>query len=170
MYVASGKPSEGFGNWEYVWVNVSGVYTIFCIQEKITKSIAWAALYEGEYTKDTLPVYHPKGYAVELTECRRYYRKLYGDPTLLGIVGGESTRMWLWYPELSEMYRYPTIPGNLNALVIAEGEYYDCKTTDSCGTYNQKIEFNVQYTGSSPSTKIPCAVYIENGLELVADV
>lgn len=35
----------------------------------------WAALYEGSYTADTLPPYTPKGYAAELAECRRYYRK-----------------------------------------------------------------------------------------------
>jgi hypothetical protein len=34
----------------------------------------WIALYEGEYTTETLPEYHPKGYGAELTECRRYYR------------------------------------------------------------------------------------------------
>lgn len=36
----------------------------------------WAALYEGTYTAETLPPYVPKGYAVELAECRRYYREL----------------------------------------------------------------------------------------------
>ena len=35
----------------------------------------WAALYEGSYTADTLPPYVPKGYAVELAECMRYFRK-----------------------------------------------------------------------------------------------
>lgn len=34
----------------------------------------WAALYEGSYTADTLPPYTPKGYAVELAECMRYYQ------------------------------------------------------------------------------------------------
>lgn len=36
--------------------------------------IAWAALYEGSYTADTLPPYTPKGYAAELAECQRYYQ------------------------------------------------------------------------------------------------
>lgn len=36
----------------------------------------WAALYEGTYTADTLPPYVPKGYAAELAECMRYYRKI----------------------------------------------------------------------------------------------
>ena len=38
------------------------------------KKIAWAVLYEGTYTADTLPPYVPKGYAAELTECLRYYQ------------------------------------------------------------------------------------------------
>jgi hypothetical protein len=38
----------------------------------------WMALYEGEYTAETLPEYQPKGYAAELQECRRYYLS-FGD-------------------------------------------------------------------------------------------
>ena len=37
--------------------------------------IIWAALYEGEYTAETLPKYQPKGYGAELAECRRYYKE-----------------------------------------------------------------------------------------------
>ena len=35
--------------------------------------VKWVALYEGEYTLDTLPEYQPKGYGAELAECQRYY-------------------------------------------------------------------------------------------------
>lgn len=38
-------------------------------------TVAWAALYEGEYTAETLPEYQPKGYGAELAECQRYYYK-----------------------------------------------------------------------------------------------
>lgn len=38
-----------------------------------SKTFVWAALYEGEYTAETLPDYKPKGYGVELAECQRYY-------------------------------------------------------------------------------------------------
>ena len=41
--------------------------------------VRWAALYEGEYTAETLPPYVPKGYASELAECLRYYRKIKAD-------------------------------------------------------------------------------------------
>jgi hypothetical protein len=40
-----------------------------------TMTVVWAALYEGEYTAETLPEYHPKGYGAELVECLRYYRR-----------------------------------------------------------------------------------------------
>ena len=39
-----------------------------------TISLLWAALYEGEYTLETLPKYQSKGYGVELLECQRYYQ------------------------------------------------------------------------------------------------
>lgn len=35
--------------------------------------VEWIALYEGEYTEETLPDYKPKGYSAELAECQRYY-------------------------------------------------------------------------------------------------
>ena len=38
-------------------------------------TVQWAALYEGEYTVETLPKYQPKGYGVELAECLRYYQR-----------------------------------------------------------------------------------------------
>lgn len=36
----------------------------------------WVALYEGEYTAETLPEYRPKGYGVELAECLRYFERI----------------------------------------------------------------------------------------------
>ena len=51
-------------------------------------TVEWIALYEGEYTLDTLPEYHPKGYGAELAECQRYFLRL-GDKnnsiTALGV-------------------------------------------------------------------------------------
>lgn len=47
---------------------------------------AWAALYEGEYTADTLPAYMPKGYASELLECMRYYVR-FGSNAQMTFIG-----------------------------------------------------------------------------------
>lgn len=38
-------------------------------------NILHAAIYEGEYTAETLPPYAEKGYGAELLECQRYYQK-----------------------------------------------------------------------------------------------
>lgn len=51
---------------------VDGDNSFVCITT--TGNYVWAALYEGEYTAETLPPYVPKGYAVELLECQRYYK------------------------------------------------------------------------------------------------
>ena len=40
--------------------------------------LKWAAIYEGEYTAETLPEYHPKGYGAELEECQRYFYRFNG--------------------------------------------------------------------------------------------
>ena len=44
-----------------------------------TESTGTAAVYEDEYTAETLPPYVPKGYAAELAECLRYYRRIKAD-------------------------------------------------------------------------------------------
>ena len=59
-------------------VHQNGMTKNFEVRIKVTAgatvNILWAALYEGEYTADTLPAYQPKGYTAELMECRRYYQ------------------------------------------------------------------------------------------------
>ena len=46
-----------------------------------TIDLKWAALYEGEYTAETLPPYIYKGYAAELAECQMYYKKFTTETT-----------------------------------------------------------------------------------------
>ena len=49
----------------------------YCILDAYADiTVKCMALYEGEYTAETLPPYTPKGYAAELAECLRYYRKI----------------------------------------------------------------------------------------------
>ena len=60
--------------------------------------IAWAALYEGTYTADTVPDYRPKGYAVEFAECQRYYRRYTGtkvNMVFVGCVTGSAKSIYL---------------------------------------------------------------------------
>lgn len=55
-----------------LWIEKNGdIYACFKNAES-SNPIAWAALYEGEYTLETLPEYQSKGYGAELAECQRY--------------------------------------------------------------------------------------------------
>lgn len=52
------------------------ILAVVAVKSGVGVTIHWAALYEGEYTADTLPAYQPKGYAVERAECLRYHEKV----------------------------------------------------------------------------------------------
>lgn len=54
-------------------------------------NIAWVALYEGEYTAETLPEYQPKGYAAELAECQRYVLPWFAYDRLANTLNNSST-------------------------------------------------------------------------------
>lgn len=55
LYVAINNPNDGVDNYY---------------------EVEWAALYEGSYTAETMPEYHPKGYWAEFAECMRYFERL----------------------------------------------------------------------------------------------
>ena len=59
---------------------------VVIVNSKTPAVVEWAAIYEGEYTAETLPEYQPKGYGAELAECKRYYQKFY-RVGMLGIAG-----------------------------------------------------------------------------------
>lgn len=62
-------------------------------------NIEWAALYEGIYTAETLPPYTPKGYAVEMAECKRYYEKLSPNAMLKTTVHADFYELLVQYVE-----------------------------------------------------------------------
>lgn len=62
-------------------------------------NIEWAALYEGVYTAETLPPYTPKGYAAEMTECKRYYEKLSPNAMLKTTVHADFYELLVQYIE-----------------------------------------------------------------------
>lgn len=66
----------------------------------------WAALYEGAYTAGTLPPYVPKGYAAEMAECMRYYRKV-----TIGSIG-KGNYIGLTIPLYPQMRINPTVTLN----------------------------------------------------------
>lgn len=78
--------------------------------------ISWIALYEGEYTHDTLPRYRPKGYGAELAECKRYYQKLFS----IGNMALNGTYVF-GFPFETEMRAAPTVTVQL--LDLPEWEW-----------------------------------------------
>ena len=108
-----------------------------------TITLAWAALYEGSYTADTLPPYVPKGYAAELAECRRYFVVLSGN--LIGIAHPYTTNdvyMTLYMP--TKMRRKPTV--ELTYLRISNNNYItdsdaSISSVDNMNTHNTAITF-----------------------------
>lgn len=53
--------------------NGTNIFVQFGVQSGKSIELEWIALYEGEYTIDTLPEYQPNGYGAELMECMRYF-------------------------------------------------------------------------------------------------
>ena len=93
------------------------------------QKLVWAALYEGEYTAENLPEYHPKGYAHELLECQRYYVEI--DHYALGAgYSGSGNDVTIFIQTPIQMRAVPTIICN-GAIRARYGgaEYY---TLDSC--------------------------------------
>lgn len=72
----SGSFSNEFGETQVAFCYVdNGIASVCLGTDGTTRELVWAALYEGEYTAETLPEYQPKGYGAELAECKRYYQK-----------------------------------------------------------------------------------------------
>lgn len=84
VYCCSGEVNQ-IGTWHpsarfdtpYGYINFetedSNMMFVIIDNSTTPSVVEWAALYEGEYTAETLPEYQPKGYGAELLECQRYY-------------------------------------------------------------------------------------------------
>lgn len=82
----------------------------YCILDAYADiTVKCMALYEGEYTAETLPPYVPKGYAAELAECLRYYRKIKSNnETFAGYAANGTAYAFI---PLQTMRIAPTVTG-----------------------------------------------------------
>lgn len=88
-----------------------------------TATLEWAALYEGEYTAETLPPYVPKGYTAELIECMRYaYIPLNSQFAIPVSLGGYSS---VTFP--IKMRKAPTVNvdslNGVQVVIVEQNEY-----------------------------------------------
>ena len=90
--------------------------------------VRWVALYEGEYTVDTLPQYRPKGYANELRECMRYYQRFEASRLGIAEIMGMSADITLMMPV--QMQDWPTCvisgDGGIECTSVKSGEFTSC--------------------------------------------
>lgn len=131
----SDQPTASLGNTKITMVasNDYGEVVLEPANGSTVGGAFWAALYEGEYTAETLPDYQPKGYGAELLECQRYFQWLK--------IGGEVNGRYIGYriPLSPVMRTNPSTTGfNLTATsgqaTITAGGYLaesDCFRMDA---------------------------------------
>ena len=111
--------------------------------------VCWAALYEGEYTAETLPPYVPKGYAAELAECLRYYRKIKADSqTFAGYAA--SGNAYAFIPLAQAMRIAPTVTFSgkfFYTLGSAQQTSVETGTLHRAGTERVIVKCAVSVTG-----------------------
>ncbi|MFQ9063372.1 MAG: hypothetical protein ACLR5X_18155 [Oscillospiraceae bacterium] len=111
--------------------------------------VRWAALYEGEYTAETLPPYVPKGYAAELAECLRYYRKIKGDTqTFAGYA--TSGVAYAFIPLTQAMRIAPTVTGGgkfYYTLGSSQGTTTETATVHNANTNRAIVKCVTSITG-----------------------
>ena len=106
LYVAINNPNDGVDNYY---------------------EVEWAALYEGEYTAETLPEYQPKGIAQERIACQRFFvradawRPIYGYASWCGEIS-------LFLPTPTEMRINPTAT-TLKGTLYINGSSIDIDET-----------------------------------------
>ena len=106
------------------------------------------ALYEGEYTAETLPPYVPKGYAAELAECLRYYRKIKANNETF--VGYAANGVAYAFIPLQTMRIAPTVTGGgkfYYTLGSAQGTTAETATAHNANANRAVVKCAVSVTG-----------------------
>ena len=110
--------------------------------------VRWAALYEGEYTAETLPPYVPRGYVAELAECLRYYRKIKANnETFAGYATGGVAYAFI---PLQAMRIAPSVTGGgkfYYTLGSAQGTTTETATVHNTNANRAIVKCAVSVTG-----------------------
>ena len=111
--------------------------------------VRWAAIYEGEYTAETLPLYVPKGYAAELAECLRYYRRITAtNETFAGYAANGVS--YAFIPLTQSMRIAPTVTGGgkfYYTLGSAQGTTTETATAHNANANRVVVKCAVSVTG-----------------------
>ena len=92
----------------------------FILYPELGMKYSQPVLYPGTYTAETLPPYVPKGYAVELSECKRYYRRI------KNAIVQVSPNIQAYYRASSIFYEEMRMAPTVTILVNESGQYGMC--------------------------------------------
>jgi hypothetical protein len=147
------------------------IWQVFVIA-KVPITMEWAALYEGEYTAETLPEYQPKGYAAELAECMRYYRNLTDTDMMVTGLVTSATVLRIIIPLVMQMRVAPTVIYTGMSWLRAGGTNVSGPSTslDSAYYRGSQIDLNIKYPTNSVPYNHACAAQFSNGFALSADL
>ena len=128
------------GTIRFKYDNYYSLYMVM-ISTSLTEGINVAniALYEGEYTNETLPKYKPKGYGVELAECQRYFVALRGKTEESSMISDGASNG-------TEFYSFFTLP------VKMHGDKMPAVTYSGVNIYPYVKGSNVEVTGLLSAT------------------
>ena len=125
-----------------------------------------AALYEGSYITETLPIYVPKGYAAEMVECKRYFQKVTSQGKFFGDTSGYAGYVYVPYEQ--EMRAIPTLSVTANGSLIGEQAKGLTISSTPVAVNSSTTGMTVQVPNSS-ETYILC-VWSEPSFTLSADL
>lgn len=137
IYIWSGVPDDT--TTVNVCMYISNNIPLFRLRKATTWK--WAALYEGEYTVETLPEYQSKGYGAELAECQRYLYKIpiYTRYRACG-VNDNTIYFIISLPQCIRAGGYPTIDGTFNIRsVVGQTGQGDFVFSIAAGSGSDKI-------------------------------
>ena len=155
--------TAAFGNCYFVidmLANAETVRFLFTVPDGESITLKWAALYEGEYTTETVPKYMPKGYAAELAECQRYFCRFaptrtdsysrcgYGAKT-----GDTTTCITLFLPVKMREGLLPTVVHSGASLYYYTGSGEDVTTISSLALNSEVC--NLVSLVLTPASSIP---------------
>lgn len=137
------------------------------------------ALYEGEYTAETLPDYKPKGYGAELAECQRYFIRLIAPtsealPAFAGFGTVVNSTVFAVCSLPVPMRILPTVKGETLELITKDIAHY--KTVSSLDIYPRCATNAVVVEATSSDTLTTGDIYYLVGrrstsyLDLSADL
>lgn len=176
--VYSGTITNGIGSYydNVYCYSGEGDRTVFELPTKGFTEVQWVALYEGEYTAETLPEYRPKGYGAELAECQRYYIPLTSECVLNGYLSNVGDTAWLEIPTPSTMRVKPTIVnknnGNIGVRSITGAKNFSADKLTFAVNYliANGVVITIAIAGATFTPSTPCCLYFGDTVELCADL